>query len=123
MLFELFLAVGENEFTPLAESGRCGLVGGWLATGGGGAAPVSAPRSHPSSPRHQWQPSVCRLRPRTGASRGGLQVVSYGLLHPNQRARPGHRTTLGTYVAPFLGHSRFKKQTLWDFSVLKLMIS
>ena len=63
-----------------------------------------------SAPAFTSQLSALELRPewwlpRAGSGPGqvaeGLQVVSYGLLMPNQRARAGHRTTLGTHVAPF----------------------
>ena len=63
-----------------------------------------------SAPAFTSQLSALELRPewwlpRAGSGPGqvaeGLQVVSYGLLLPNQRARAGHRTTLGTHVAPF----------------------
>ena len=61
-----------------------------------------SPRVHIPALRRELRPEW--WLPRAGSGPGqvaeGLQVVSYGLLLPNQRARAGHRITLGTHVAP-----------------------
>ena len=79
-----------------------------------------------SAPAFTSQLSALELRPewwlpRAGSGPGqvaeGLQVVSYGLLLPNQRARAGHRRTLGTHVVPFWDTLGLGCRH-WDFSFL-----
>ena len=80
-------------------SGRCGVVGGWSATGGGGGG-VSAPRSHPRGGELHTPPL-----PRTGGKerRRGLQVVSSPLLLWSPTQPEGTAGTQGTGPNPW-GH-------------------